>query len=685
MDPQFVITTAGLAAASVADPEGPHIHITQFKIGTGYNYTPDVSDTVLHGSVLYEGAPTSFTFYSDDTTMFVCEIPTTAGPFDYGEIGLFLDDGTLFALAAYPTKRSKLNVSVSGQPHLVRINCLIKLEQSPAIFNVTTTSQMTLLEASTFATVTPPQYAPDGVNAVIVNHSTHRALLTRVSDTEWNPVGWTHLADCEVSAVPSTTQITSEDFYRYMGQTSGTTKLLLQDSLGNVRIVTAISGAGTIATLSEAISTTGGIGTICKLYAYFDKPLDFLALESEAQNLWTDFNSVWNNGGVLTLGDYGEGPGTYSGPAWTPISAGAAHYGWGQTSLDIPGAYDEPTRDQWLELQAAVIKASNLVGYMADQDLEGYFEIPTDTVSPYKRFRQFSRYQEAVNHIRKRRFRAVKNALEYALIGGRTKTFSAAAPWEKLNYDLTYTFTNENAMRAFFTSGGYMEFTVRSSRSSYIEWMAYRMFSQLGPIRFKYDGVESMGPLRIKCRYGDGSILSNGPLGFVGLTTTRKRMFSYMMPLSGKEETGVGVGGYGRGDEMMMVELYATRDASTTYILKLEFYVYQTLLDSTGVGSPTNPPFIVADSDPINAARITMTDDPDSALGGSSTMSSVSATFTGQRINVYSVYGRPKAALLTIPYPTVALAGSTSWGVDNTNAATEGLVWAGATSSVETY
>lgn len=682
MDPQFVITTAGLAAASVADPEGPHIRVTQFKVGTGYGYTPAQSDTVLHGSVLYEGAPTSFSFHSDDTTMFVCEIPPTAGPFDYGEIGLFLEDGTLFALAAYPTKRSKLNVSISGQPHLVRFNCLIKLEQSPAIFNVTTTTQMTLLEASSFALVTPPQYAPDGVNAIIVNTATHKTLLTKVSATEWNPVGWTHIADCTVTSVLSTTQIRSTDFGRFLGVTTSKSKLLLQDSLGNVRIVLSIGGAGPEVTLSEPISTTGGVGTVCKLYQYNDEFLNFLPAASAGNKLWTDFNVIWGAGGAFILGD-GEGPGAILGPSWT-LSADTSHYGWNQTPLSVPSTTAEPTRAQWIELQTALIAASKHVGYKSTSNLSEYFALPTDTISPYERFRQLSRYEEAIPEIRKRRFSPQKKSLEYALIGGRTKTYTASTPWEKLNYDLTYTFTSETAMRAFFVSGGYMEFTVRSTRSSYLGWMAYRMFSLLGPIRFKYDGVESMGPLRLKFRYGDGQIASYGPLGYLGIVPTRKRMFSYVMPLSGKEETGVGVGGQGRADEMMMVELYATRDASTSYIMKLELYVYQTLLDSSGVGSPTNPPFIIADSDPINASRITVTDDPDAAFGTS--LISTASAFTGQRINAYAIYGRPKASLLTIPYPTAAYAGSSSWGVDNTAVpGTEGVAWAGALTNVEIF
>jgi len=243
-------------------------------------------------------------------------------------------------------------------------------------------------------------------------------------------------------------------------------------------------------------------------------------------------------------------------------------------------------------------------------------------------------------------------------------------------------------MRAFFVSGGYMEFTVRSTRSSYLEWMTYRFFSLVGPIRFKYDGVESMGPLRLKFRYGDGQTVSSGPLGYVGLTPDRKRMFSYMMPVGGKEESTVAPGGLGRADEMILVELYATRDVSTNHIMKLELYVYQTLLDSTGVGSPTNPPFIIGESDPINASRITLSDNPDGGRADSMFVLHPDFNSPAQKINAYAICGRPKASILSIPYPVIAYAGSSSWGVDNTSAgdsSTENSAFVGAKVNVETF
>lgn len=682
MDPQFVLTTAGLAAASTASPTGPHIVIAMFRVGTGYNYTPAASDTGLHGSVLYEGTPTSFAFVADDTAAFVCELPPTVGPFDYGEIGLYLDDGTLFALAAYPVRRSKLNISISGQPHLVRFNCLIKLAQSPAIFNVTTTSSSTLLEVSSFSLVTPPQHAPSGVNAVIVQQalaSGQSTLLVKKSATEWTPVGWEHVANCTISAVVSATQVQSADFAKYAYASAGSDPFLFQDSLGNVRVVSAITG--TTLSLNNGIPVTGGVGTTCKLYRVPDKELDIVPAEATA--LWSLMNQIWSTNAVVNTG---EGPGVFVGPSWSPVQAGHTHYGWGQTALSTPNPTTGPTNAQWVELKAAIQKAAAVTGVRNSTVVGDYFKTPMETPSNYHRTRALIRYEQALFDIAKNRFNVPKNSLEYTTVAGRTLAFTAATPWEKLNFDLTYTFASEAAIGAFFTAGGYIDFTVRSSRNSYIEWVVHRVFSLLGPIRFKYDGVESMGPLRLKFSYGDGHVTSYGPLGFIGMTPNRKRMFSYMVPLNGKKEAGVGGGGQGRADEMFMVELYATRDNSTNYIMKLEFFVYQTSLDLTGVPSPTNPPFILGHTDPATASRITITDDP--INGTFSDINTSAWAAPSQRINAYNVMGRPLASLLNVPYPLASVAGSTSWGVDNPNigeTSVEKPPFYGADSSVETF
>jgi phage-related tail fiber protein len=119
--PQFIMTTAGLAAATAATPSGPYVHIVEFRLGSGVGYTPIQADSGLRGTLLYSGVPRSYTMVAGDTGNFICEVPSTAGPFMYGEIGLYLPGGVLFALASFPQLQQKFNLAADGFPHVLRL------------------------------------------------------------------------------------------------------------------------------------------------------------------------------------------------------------------------------------------------------------------------------------------------------------------------------------------------------------------------------------------------------------------------------------------------------------------------------------------------------------------------------------------------------------------------------------
>lgn len=105
---QFQITGAGFAAAFAAQNNGPSIKITEFKIGGGFNYTPQSSDIALHGDTLYVGTPTAYRVIDQNTAEYTLRMDETVGSWQFGEIGLYLQDGTLFAVAALQHKQWKI-------------------------------------------------------------------------------------------------------------------------------------------------------------------------------------------------------------------------------------------------------------------------------------------------------------------------------------------------------------------------------------------------------------------------------------------------------------------------------------------------------------------------------------------------------------------------------------------------
>lgn len=666
--PQFVITTAGLNVASTATPTGPFIEITEFRIGSSSGYSPSISDTALHGTTLYTGTPHHYSIVDNDVTNIVCEMGADIGPFDFGEIGLFLEDGTLFALAAFETPRTKLNNSISGMPHVITFNALIKLAQSPAVFLIDTDANMNILEVANFSFVTAPLQAPSGVNAMIVHEENwlgESTLLVRHADDQWTPVNYTKVSSINVSNLNgSFDQITAPEFKSFGTDESGynpsgyTKRYLYQDSLGAVRLVDHITG-GVAYLTSGFIGTTGGIGTVGHLYMVNDGAQLFHT--SEVEGLWLLFNDVLGAAKLRT---------TIGGT----IPSSHEWFGWGQSTLAVPaGPY--PTKDEWTTLLTAVEKARKHTGYLPS--IPDVLLNPATAGSPQMRTVAYRRLEDAVFWIAEHRSKPPKAMLEYQLAASRKLVYSAASPWEHVHLDMEYDFPTTTKMAEFFISGGYCDFVVRSTRSSYIDWMIHRAFGMLGPIRFNLDAVETMGPMRLKYKFGDGLTTGYGSLGYKGLHTDPKRMFFHVIPLNAKGETADAAGAQGRADEVLLIELWTTFDVSTTCRLFLDLHIYQTTFEAAYA---TAPGFIVDNAEPIDQSRITIYDSPGA--------DSLDAEFTSagwatpnQKLNAYAFLGRPLSSNMTIAYPTAYVGAGTSWGI--ANSPVESASFAGGATAIE--
>ena len=94
------LTSAGQAAIFTQQSGGPSIKVASVALGQAYGYTPSFSDTALHGTQVYKTAVTGLTNYNNGQG---CEyyqlLDTSVGTFAFGEVGWYLEDGTLFALA----------------------------------------------------------------------------------------------------------------------------------------------------------------------------------------------------------------------------------------------------------------------------------------------------------------------------------------------------------------------------------------------------------------------------------------------------------------------------------------------------------------------------------------------------------------------------------------------------------
>lgn len=188
--PFFLVTDAGLAAASVATPTGPYVHITSFKIGSAYGYTPQRSDTDINGNLLYEGVPTSYQNIGNNTLDVVLQIPPDAGPFDFGEVAVFLDGGVMFAKAVFDSPQTKFSSLGTNVVSSYTLHCLIKLQQSIAIFQIDTNNgPPAVWEVDKWSDVYPPGVSanPDIPLTLVreLDGANNSSLLTNSSDAKW--------------------------------------------------------------------------------------------------------------------------------------------------------------------------------------------------------------------------------------------------------------------------------------------------------------------------------------------------------------------------------------------------------------------------------------------------------------------------------------------------------------------
>jgi len=115
-----VITNAGLAAVLSAQSNGPKINITNFKIGQESlinSSTNDLIERVNVASQVYQGIGGDLEYNAVDSNTFEYRIvlAETIGNFTIGNIGLFLEDGTLFAICALANLSTKFKTNpVSG-------------------------------------------------------------------------------------------------------------------------------------------------------------------------------------------------------------------------------------------------------------------------------------------------------------------------------------------------------------------------------------------------------------------------------------------------------------------------------------------------------------------------------------------------------------------------------------------
>lgn len=133
----FVLTDAGMAAASHAQQGGPKINVTTVKLGSAVGYLPTVADTGLRGTQLYSGPITDYRVDNQNQVSYTIRLDQNVGDFSFGECGLYLADGTLFALAALDKVQEKVTAKLSTPGNVVSFIARLLLTNIAPVINFT--------------------------------------------------------------------------------------------------------------------------------------------------------------------------------------------------------------------------------------------------------------------------------------------------------------------------------------------------------------------------------------------------------------------------------------------------------------------------------------------------------------------------------------------------------------------
>jgi len=243
----FVLTSAGEAALAANPGSPPTLH--SFKAGASFGYVPSIADTDIRGLPLHAGSPSSPVVQSSSLLKYTVHMDKDTGDFSFGEIGLYLPGGVLFALgaSASPILKTRQQGVVSGN-NLV-IDCYVTTVGSNfAIFAEMGNSSSNLNVGSVNSVDSLPSAFNANPNVYVIPAPDGKgSVLAYSNNAAWSFTGYEEIADQQVLAASTSNSLS-------VGQPSvgpvffGELLVQVMDgpATGAVRIVTGYSSAGQV-------------------------------------------------------------------------------------------------------------------------------------------------------------------------------------------------------------------------------------------------------------------------------------------------------------------------------------------------------------------------------------------------------------------------------------------------------
>lgn len=509
--PTFVITQAANQAITATVLTGLRVDISEFRLGSDFDTPATPLDEGLKGATIYTALPTSFFYYDENTIGIRLEVPADAGPFEFGEIGLFSQSGMMVARASLGSVQHKYGPAGGGMPNIWKITALVRFSQAPSLFIINTSLASALLEVAHFGLLQPPGQMPSGQNAVIVHEPSpngESVFAYAHSPTHWTLMGYQPLGYITLSAPSSPGEIPSPDWNDFMLQNYQSGKYVVQTLQGDVRAIASLETGLARPTIAMPVLP---MGSVLELYGALDqKGVHTNVPVSQFNDMVDEFNQYW-----------------------AAPSGNAVYDSKGIGQPPVPGSADPLfVQDaEWYVLADRVRDYARLVGWSTPVDIRG---ITSDWSTNYfPQMRKYNALCDTLNAFSRLKPGQVPLSSTDPL-DRQSETHSGA--WTELNLDAELTFDDEVTMKAFFNAGGWIGFRASVVPDNYTQAVQAQALSALGTIRMNAYSCESMGSLKIMWEDGDGSLTDIGNCGFIGLNAGWKTIWSYSFIAA----TGVG-------------------------------------------------------------------------------------------------------------------------------------------------
>lgn len=230
-----VITNAGINEAVSQNNQGFDLVINSFRLGSGVGYVPSKDEVALRGSIVHTGGFSSIIKQDFETVEFTISLDKTIGTFTFGEIGLYTQAGTLFAIITLPNpfeKRANTTTSLGNEfINHIPIKFTAGLSDVNVVLNNVGT---TFAEA---LVVSSPELMPvttaAASNLYVMHYGTKKTMAYIGTDNIWNFTNYSDVGSVVVSSLagtnPKTMDVTSNTAIPTNGSAG---EIMLQVSTG---------------------------------------------------------------------------------------------------------------------------------------------------------------------------------------------------------------------------------------------------------------------------------------------------------------------------------------------------------------------------------------------------------------------------------------------------------------------